>query len=131
MSPAGTTGTYPNISKHLTKGLLSMEGVPVARTNAFSLGNNPLPFSHPLLSVIPSVPGFPTSPPPPTTTDVVLLKENHTHPTEAATLDRKSGEAEGSAVRHSGAPHLSFYNHFPLCHPERDRGSLRFLSCRR
>jgi hypothetical protein len=29
-------------------------------------------------------------------------------------LDRKSGEAEGSAVRHSGAPNLPFYNHFPL-----------------
>jgi hypothetical protein len=29
---------------------------------------------------------------------------------EAATLDRKSGEAEGSAVRHSGAPNLPFYN---------------------
>jgi hypothetical protein len=33
---------------------------------------------------------------------------------EAATLDRKSGEAEGSAVRHSGAPNLPFYNHFPF-----------------
>jgi hypothetical protein len=32
------------------------------------------------------------------TTDVVLSKENHTLLTEAATLDRKSGEAEGSAV---------------------------------
>src|SRR6202035_2444863 len=95
------------------KGLLSMEGVPVAPTNAFSLGNNPLPFSHPLLSVIPSVPGFPTSPPSPTTTDVVLLKENHMQLTEAATSDRKSGAAEGPAVRHSGAPHFSFYNHFP------------------
>jgi hypothetical protein len=39
---------------------------------------------------------------------------------EAATLDRKSGEAEGSAVRHSGAPNLPFYNHFPFCHPEDD-----------
>ena len=91
-----------------------MEGVPVAPTNAFSLGNNPLPFSHPLLSVIPSVPGFPASLLSPATPDVVLFKENHTQPTEAATLDRKSGEAEGSAVRHSGAPHFSFYNHFPF-----------------
>jgi hypothetical protein len=33
---------------------------------------------------------------------------------EVATLDRKSGEAEGSAVRHSGAPNLPFYNHFPF-----------------
>jgi hypothetical protein len=48
--------------------------------------------------------------------DVVLPKENHTQFTEAATLDRKSGKAEGSAVRHSGAPHLPFCNHFPLCH---------------
>jgi hypothetical protein len=29
---------------------------------------------------------------------VVLLKENHMYLIEAATLDRKSGEAEGSAV---------------------------------
>jgi hypothetical protein len=32
---------------------------------------------------------------------------------EAAILDRKFGEAEGSAVRHSGAPNLPFY-HFPF-----------------
>jgi hypothetical protein len=31
-------------------------------------------------------------------TYVVLRKENHMQLTEAATLDRKSGEAEGSAV---------------------------------
>jgi hypothetical protein len=31
-------------------------------------------------------------------TDVVLPKENHMQLTEAATLDRKSGGAEGSAV---------------------------------
>src|ERR1700692_2140879 len=43
-------------------------------------------------------------------TYVVLLKENHMQLFEAATLDRKSGEAEGSAVRHSGAPNLPFYN---------------------
>jgi hypothetical protein len=48
--------------------------------------------------VIPSVPGFPASLLSPATPDVVLFKENHTQPTEAATLDRKSGEAEGSAV---------------------------------
>jgi hypothetical protein len=48
--------------------------------------------------VIPSAPGFPTSLISPATTYVVLLKENHMQPTEAATLDRKSGEAEGSAV---------------------------------
>src|SRR6266702_6525131 len=48
--------------------------------------------------VIPSVPGFPTSPLSPATSHVVLRKENHTQLTEAATLDRKSGGAEGSAV---------------------------------
>jgi hypothetical protein len=46
-----------------------------------------------------SVPGFPTSPLSPATTHVVLRKENHTQLTEAATLDRKSGEAEGPAVQ--------------------------------
>jgi hypothetical protein len=48
--------------------------------------------------VIPSEPRFPTSPLSPATTHVVLRKENHTQLTEAATLVRKSGEAEGSAV---------------------------------
>jgi hypothetical protein len=48
------------------------------------------------------------------TTYVVLLKENHMQLFEAATLDRKSGEAEGSAGRHSGAPNLPFYNHSPF-----------------
>src|SRR5882757_8826278 len=58
----------------------------------------PFPCNDPLLFVIPSVPGFPASLLSTTTTDVVLFKENHTLPTEAATLDRKSGGAEGSAV---------------------------------
>jgi hypothetical protein len=48
-------------------------------------------------------------------TYVVLLKENHMHLTEAATLDRKSGGAEGPAVslspqqmfRSGGAPELT------------------------
>jgi hypothetical protein len=55
---------------------------------------------------------------------VVLLKENHMQLVEAAALDMKSGEAdlsrlavEGSAVRHSGAPHLPLYNRSPLCLP--------------
>src|SRR5277367_536270 len=48
--------------------------------------------------VIPTVPGFPTSPLSPATTYVVLFKENHMQLTEAATLHRKSGGAEGSAV---------------------------------
>jgi hypothetical protein len=58
----------------------------------------PSPCNDPLLFVIPSVLGFPASLLSPATTDVVLSKENHTQLTEAATLDRKSGEAEGSAV---------------------------------
>ncbi len=41
-----------------------------------------------------TVPGFPTSPLLPSTACVVLLKENHMQLTEAATLDRKSGEAD-------------------------------------
>ena len=45
---------------------------------------------------------------------VVLLKENHTQLFEAATLNRKSGEAEESAVRHSGAPNLPVYNYLPF-----------------
>jgi hypothetical protein len=48
--------------------------------------------------VIPSGPGFPTSLLSPMTTYVVLPKENHMQLIEAATLDRKSGGAEGSAV---------------------------------
>jgi hypothetical protein len=48
--------------------------------------------------VIPSVPGFPTSTLSPATTYVVLSKENHMQLTEATTLDRKSGGAEGYAV---------------------------------
>jgi hypothetical protein len=58
------------------------------------------PFSHSLLFVIPSVPGFPASRLSPATTDVVLSKENHTKLTDAATLDRKSGEGEGSPVHY-------------------------------
>jgi hypothetical protein len=60
--------------------------------------------------VIPSAPGFPASLLSTATPDVVLFKENHTQPIEAATLDRKSGEAEGSAVRHSCAPPLPAHN---------------------
>jgi len=59
--------------------------------------------------VIPSVPGFPASPLSLATTYVVLPKENHMQSTEAATLDRKSGEAEGSAAspRASQIPEFS------------------------
>ena len=57
-------------------------------------------------------------------TYVVLLKENRMQLFEAATLDRKSGEAEGSAVRPSGAPNLPLNNHFPLRHPERSASQI-------
>jgi hypothetical protein len=53
------------------------------------------PCNDPLLFVIPSEPGFPASPLSPATTYVVLAKENHKQLTEAATLDRKFGGAEG------------------------------------
>jgi len=80
------------------------------------------------------------------TTYVVLPKENHMQSTEAATLDRKSGAAEGSAVRLSVFPNSSCQPPTPkprchpapavpiprkpsplrapptLCHPERSRG---------
>ena len=59
--------------------------------------------------VIPSVPGFPTSPLLPATTYVVLPNENHMQLTEAATLDRKSGEAEGSAVPQTSAGNAEYY----------------------
>jgi hypothetical protein len=59
--------------------------------------------------VIPSVPGFPASPLSLATTYVVLPKENHMQSTEAATLDRKSGVAEGSAVRPSGFPNSGVF----------------------
>ena len=61
------------------------------------------PCNDPLLFVIPSGAGFPAALLSSATPDVVLFKENHTQPTEAAALDRKSREAEGSAVRHSCA----------------------------
>jgi hypothetical protein len=61
--------------------------------------SNQFPLETPtLLFVIRSLPGFPAALLSWATPDVVLFKENHTQPTEAATLDRKSGEVEGSAV---------------------------------
>jgi len=65
-------------------------------------------WNSPLLFVIPSVPRFPASLLSPATTDVVLSKENHTQLTEAATLDRKSGEAEGSAVPRTSPGNVFF-----------------------
>jgi hypothetical protein len=82
-------------------------------TTALSLGNGPFPFNNPLLFVIPERTRISYFAALTGATYVVLLKENHMQLFEAATLDRKSGEAEGSAVRHSGAPNLPFY-HFPF-----------------
>jgi hypothetical protein len=45
-----------------------------------------------------------------------LSKENHMQLTEVTTLHRKSGEAEGSAVRHSCAPHLPAHNLHQIIH---------------
>ncbi len=69
----------------------------------------PFPYNYSLLVVIPSVPRFPALQLSPTPKYVVLLRRTTCNLIEAATFDRKSGEAEGSAVRHSGAP--------PLCAP--------------
>ena len=63
-------------------------------------------FRNPLLFVIPSVPGFPTHRSHPRQQMWCSLEgEPHAVLIEAATLDRKSGEAEGHAVRPSGASH--------------------------
>jgi len=59
----------------------------------------PSPFCHPERTRISYITALNSA------TYVVLPKENHMQLTEAATLDRKSGEAEGSAVRPSGASH--------------------------
>jgi hypothetical protein len=72
--------------------------------------------------VIPSVPGFPASPLSPATTYVVLPKENHMQLAEAVTLNRKSGEAEGSAVPRTFRGNFDFYNQTELSsRPERTR----------
>jgi hypothetical protein len=69
-----------------------------------------------------SVPGFPTSPLSPATTYVVLLKENHMQLTEAATLNRKSGGAEGSAVPRASPGNAEHYTQTELSsRPERTR----------
>jgi hypothetical protein len=67
--------------------------------NRFQMETPTLPFVIPPAPACRgSVPGFPTSPLSLEITYVVLPKENHMQLTEAATLDRKSGGAEGSAV---------------------------------
>ena len=40
---------------------------------------------------------------------MVLFKENHMQSTEATTLHRKSGEAEGSAVPQTSAGNAEYY----------------------
>ena len=49
---------------------------------------------------------------------VVLLKENHMQLTEAATLDRKSGEAVGSAVPRTSPGNAEYYLK-QICHLDR------------
>ena len=71
-----------------------------AQKGALALGNSPpsqrlSPCCHPERTRISYSTALTT------TTYVVLLKENHMQLTEAATLDRKSGGAEGPAVRPS------------------------------
>ena len=105
------------------EGLLSPERVVVDGKSSpspnyyLSLGNNPLPFSHPLLSVIPSVPGFPAPPLSPATPDVVLFKENHTQQTEAAILDRKIRGSRADLRCAIRVPHISRSTTTFLCHP--------------
>jgi hypothetical protein len=48
---------------------------------------------------------------------VVLPEENHTQLIEAATLDRKSGEAEGSAVQLNPRTNLRVVNTYRLPAP--------------
>jgi hypothetical protein len=55
-------------------------------------------------------------------TRVVLFNENHMQLTEATTFDRKSGEAEGSAVPRTFAGYAEFYAQTELSsRPERTR----------
>jgi hypothetical protein len=55
-------------------------------------------------------------------TYVVLPKENHMQLTEAATLDRKSGEAEGPAVPRTSPGNAEYYTQTKLSsRPERTR----------
>jgi hypothetical protein len=102
---------------------------PSPSTNAFSFHKHPLlrqtpfhpatalslqqpsPFCHPERTRISYFTALATA------TYVVLPKENHMHLTEAATLDRKSGEAEGSAVLLPSSQ-VSLSNRSPLCHLE-------------
>jgi hypothetical protein len=85
------------------KGVPPPSNCPIPWQLSFSF-QQPSPFCHPERTWVSYITALNSA------TYVVLPKENHMQLTEAATLDRKSGEAEGSAVRHSGAPNLPFYN---------------------
>jgi hypothetical protein len=83
---------------------------PVQISLSKSLGLSPLSMKPlPFPFVIPSEPDFL---PRPAHRDHLCgsLRENHIQLIEAAALDRKSGEGEGSAVRHSCAPPLPCHN---------------------
>jgi hypothetical protein len=74
-------------------GLWSIQGKEkTPRSGNYSLYNRCLFLCHPERTRISYLTGLNSA------TYVVLPKENHMQSTEAATLDRKSGEAEGSAV---------------------------------
>jgi hypothetical protein len=105
-SPPYGTFRLSNLYPGLTSWVSSVADLSKLDLKNASVQQPPFPCNDPLLFVIPSAPGFPASSLSPATTYVVLPKENHMQLTEAATLDRKSGEAEGSAVRHSCAPLL-------------------------
>jgi hypothetical protein len=92
------------------KGVPPPSKCPIPSQLSFSF-QQPSPFCHPERTRVSYITALNSA------TYVVLPKENHMQLTEAATLDRKSGEAdlsrravEGSAVRHSGAPNLPLYN---------------------
>src|SRR5271168_926671 len=73
-------------------------------------------------------------------TYMVLPKENHMQLTEAATLDRKSGEAEGSAVPRTSPGNAEYYAQTELssrpertrisCHAALDKAEPRTRGCR-
>src|SRR5450631_1890304 len=100
LSSRGAADSLRRVGREMTK-LVPSAAAKGASGLAFETWDpsNQFPLETPiLLFVIRSVPGFPTSPLSPTATYVVLPKENHMKLTEAATLDRKSGGAEGPAV---------------------------------
>jgi hypothetical protein len=84
--------------------LLKEKGLSRPPTTTLSFHKRPVPwqrscpYNHPLLFVIPERTRISYFTALTSATFVVLSKENHMQLTEATTLDRKSGEAEGSAV---------------------------------